>query len=135
MTKNILAATAIFLTGALPLFGQVPAPSPQQQQPQAPAQYELRGKLVFAMPNPHVEQATKIAPEFYHAFNNLGVAYMKVKRYKDAEAAYRRAKELNPKADQPLLNLAILFIDESDQHRSEGKPVFGKFLDDAMDCL
>ncbi len=83
----------------------------------------------------HFEQAIKIAPEFYHAFNNLGVAYVKMRRYKDGETAYRRAIELNPKAEQPQLNLGVLLITESDLHRSEGRDVWGKYLDDAMDCL
>jgi cytochrome c-type biogenesis protein CcmH/NrfG len=83
----------------------------------------------------HFEQAIKIAPEFYHAFNNLGVAYVRLQRFREGETAYRRAKEINPKAEQPLLNLAILYINESDMHRAEGRSVYGKYLDDAMDCL
>jgi tetratricopeptide (TPR) repeat protein len=83
----------------------------------------------------HFEQAIKIAPDFYHAYNNLGVAYVRLERFREGETAYRRAKELNPKAEQPLLNLAILFINESDLHRAEGRNVYGKYLDNAMDCL
>jgi cytochrome c-type biogenesis protein CcmH/NrfG len=83
----------------------------------------------------HFEQALKIAPEFYHALNNLGVAYVRMQRYSEGEAAYRKAKQLNPKAEQPLLNLAILYINQSDDHKSEGRQVYGKYLDDAMDCL
>jgi len=83
----------------------------------------------------HFEQAIQLAPEFYHAYNNLGVAYAKIQRYADAERAYRRAGKINPKAHQPLLNLGVLFITESDEHREEGRQVYGKYLDDAMDCL
>ena len=83
----------------------------------------------------HLEEAIKLAPNFYHAHNNLGVAYVKLERYRDAEKHYRRARELNPNADQPLLNLAMMFIAESDLHREEGRHVYGKLLDAAMDNL
>jgi tetratricopeptide (TPR) repeat protein len=83
----------------------------------------------------HFEEAVKIAPDFYNAWNNLGVAYTTRQRFRDGEVAYRHAHELNPKSHQPLLNLAIAYINESDKHRSEGRKVYGKYLDDAMDCL
>src|SRR5262249_7340819 len=74
-------------------------------------------------------------PDFYHAHNNLGVAYARLQRYPEAETSYKRARELNPKSHQPLLNLAVLYLNQSDLHRSEGRDVYGKYLDDAMDCL
>jgi tetratricopeptide (TPR) repeat protein len=83
----------------------------------------------------HLEEAVKLAPDFYHAHNNLGVAYLKAQRFPDAEREYQRARELNPRADQPLVNLAVLYITQSDLRREEGREVFGKFLDDAMDKL
>jgi len=83
----------------------------------------------------HFQEAIKIAPDFYHAHNNLGVAFVKLQRYQEAEAAYIRARNLNPRAQQPVLNLGILYITESDQHRDEGREVYGKFLDNAMDSL
>jgi len=83
----------------------------------------------------HLEEAIKIAPDFYHAHNNLGVAYLALQRFRDAEKQYRIAKELNPSAQQPLVNLGILFITESDSRRAEGRDVYGKLLDDAMDSL
>lgn len=82
-----------------------------------------------------LEEALRIAPDFYHAHNNLGVIYQKFNRYRDAEQAYRRARELNPRAQQPLVNLGSLFIQESDSRKSDGKEVVGKLLDDAMDVL
>jgi len=81
------------------------------------------------------EEAIKIAPDFYHAHNNLGVAYVRMSRYEEAEAEYKKARELNPKVDQPLLNLALLYITQADARRAEGRPVYGKLLDDAMDLL
>jgi tetratricopeptide (TPR) repeat protein len=82
-----------------------------------------------------LEEATKIAPQFYQAHNNLGVAYQRLNRYRDAEREYRLARQLNPRAQQPLLNLGILFIQESDGRRAEGQPIYGKILDDALDVL
>lgn len=82
-----------------------------------------------------LEEAVKLAPDFYHAQNNLGVAYLKLNRFRDAEAAYRHAMDINPKAQQPLINLGILFITEADARKEEGRPVAGKLLDDAMDAL
>jgi tetratricopeptide (TPR) repeat protein len=83
----------------------------------------------------HFEEAIRIAPDFYHALNNLGVDYVKVAKYDDAEAAYQRAREVNPKAQQPALNMGILYITEADLHRSEGRELYGDYLDKAMDCL
>jgi Flp pilus assembly protein TadD len=82
-----------------------------------------------------LEEAVRIAPDFYHAQNNLGVAYLKVNRFADAEKAYKAARQINPSATQPQLNLGILYITEADARKQEGKAVFGKLLDDAMDSL
>jgi tetratricopeptide (TPR) repeat protein len=84
---------------------------------------------------PYFEEAVKIAPDFFDAWNNLGIAYVRQQRLTDGETAYKRARDLNPKSHRPLLNLAIAYIAESEQHRSEGRKVYGKYLDDAMDCL
>src|SRR5438552_651649 len=46
----------------------------------------------------HFQEALKIAPDFYHAHNNIGIAFAKVQRYSEAEKAYKRARELNPRA-------------------------------------
>jgi|SRR5579883_1151802 len=76
----------------------------------------------------------KLAPDFYNAHNTLGTQYQKVVRFTDAEAEYRRARELNPKSADPLVNLGSLFIDEAAAHTGE-REVTGKFLDDALDIL
>jgi tetratricopeptide (TPR) repeat protein len=83
----------------------------------------------------HFEEAIKIAPDFYPALNNLGVAYVKIQKYDEAEAAYRHAREVNPKAQQPALNMGMLYITEADLHRSEGREIYGQYLDNAMDSL
>jgi tetratricopeptide (TPR) repeat protein len=83
----------------------------------------------------HFEEAVKVAPDFFDAWNNLGISYVKKERFQDGESAYKRAHELNPKSHQPLLNLAIAYIALSDKHRADGREVYGKYLDDAMDNL
>ncbi|MBI4474063.1 MAG: tetratricopeptide repeat protein [Acidobacteria bacterium] len=82
-----------------------------------------------------LEEAVKIAPDFYHALNNLGVLYQRASRYRDAEKVYRHASTLNPRASQPLINLGSLFIEEAETKMSESRQVWGKLLDDAMDIL
>jgi tetratricopeptide (TPR) repeat protein len=82
-----------------------------------------------------LEEAIHIAPTFYHAHNNLGILYHMLKRYADAEKEYRRARELNVKNVQPLINLGSLYIEESDSRKSEGEDVVGKLLDQALDIL
>ncbi len=84
---------------------------------------------------PHLEEAVKVAPDFFDAWNNLGMAYVRKDRFQDGEAAFRHAHEINPKSHQPLMNLAIAYIALSDKHRAEGREVYGKYLDDAMDNL
>jgi lipoprotein NlpI len=83
----------------------------------------------------HFEEAVKVAPDFFDAWNNLGIAYVKRERFEDGEAAYKHAHEINPKSHQPLMNLAIAYINLSDKHRADGREVYGKYLDDAMDNL
>jgi len=42
---------------------------------------------------------------------------------------------LNRKNVQPLTNLGVLYIEESDARKSEGEEVVGKLLDQALDTL
>ena len=77
----------------------------------------------------------KLAPDFYSAHNTLGTLYQKTNRYSEAEAEYRRARELNPRAADPLVNLGSLFIDEANARASEGEEAVGKILDKALDIL
>ena len=82
-----------------------------------------------------LEEAVQLAPNFYHAHNNLGLLYQAAKRYRDAEREYQRARDLNRKNVQPLTNLGVLYIEESDERKSEGEEVVGKLLDQALDTL
>ena len=82
-----------------------------------------------------LESVVKLAPDFYSAHNTLGTLYQKISRYPEAETEYRRAKELNPKSPEPLVNLGTLFIDEAASRSKDGKEVVGKLLDNALDTL
>jgi tetratricopeptide (TPR) repeat protein len=82
-----------------------------------------------------LEEAVQLAPTFYHAHNNLGILYQSAKRLDDAEKAFRRARELNPKNAEPLANLGSVFIEQADLRKTEGEEVVGRLLDDALDAL
>jgi len=82
-----------------------------------------------------LESVVKLAPDFYSAHNTLGTLLQKVSRFDDAEAQYRRARELNPRAADPLVNLGSLFIEEAAARTKEGEDVVGKILDNALDIL
>ncbi len=82
-----------------------------------------------------LEEAIGIAPAFYQAHRELGALYQAEKRYGDAEKEFRRARELNMKAAEPLTSLGSLFIAEAEARKSEGEDVAGKLLDEALDAL
>lgn len=64
------------------------------------------------------EEAIKLAPDFYEAHNELGVAYKRAGRLEDAEHEFIRAHELNPNNVDPLINLSSLYIDENQPDRA-----------------
>jgi tetratricopeptide (TPR) repeat protein len=80
-----------------------------------------------------LEEAVHLAPNFFHAHNNLGILYRLIKRYPDAEAEFKRSHELNPKAEAPLSNLGGLYIEEAAQ--KEDPEEAGLTLDQALDSL
>jgi Flp pilus assembly protein TadD len=58
-----------------------------------------------------LEQAARIEPGRSAIWLNLGNAYRGARRYEEAEAAYKKALELNPQNPNPLFNLGILYLD------------------------
>ena len=80
-----------------------------------------------------LEDAILLAPNFFHAHNNLGVLYRSTKRYADAEAEFKRSHELNPKSAAPLSNLGGLYIEEAGL--KEDQDAAGVVLDQALDSL
>ncbi len=81
-----------------------------------------------------LEDAVKIAPNFFHAHNNLGILYQSLKRYVDAEKEFKRSHQLSAKSDRPLVNLGSLYIEQSNLQLTE-EGATGKLLDQALDAL
>ena len=69
-----------------------------------------------------LERAIKLAPDFYEAQNTLGLQYLKLQKYDDAETALLRATELGPKAAEPLINLGMLYYQRGETLTDSGKP-------------
>ena len=65
-------------------------------------------KTEFEKAAEHFQSAIKTCPEFYQAHNNLGVAYIRLKRMPDAEKEFARAVEINPDNLTGLKNLAYV---------------------------
>jgi type IV pilus assembly protein PilF len=69
-----------------------------------------------------LERAVKVAPEFYEAQSSLGIQYMRLKKYDEAEAALLRAKNLSPKAPETLINLGMLYYQRGEELSDSGSP-------------
>jgi Flp pilus assembly protein TadD len=81
-----------------------------------------------------LEEAIQIAPNFFHAHNNLGTLYQSLKRYPDAEREFKRSHQLNTKTERPLVNLGSLYIEQSNLQKTDDA-ARGKLLDQALDAL
>ena len=81
-----------------------------------------------------LEESILIAPNFFHAHNNLGILYQSMKRLTDAEREYKRSHQLSAKNERPLINLGGLYIEQSKSQTSD-RDARGKLLDQAMDAL
>jgi Tfp pilus assembly protein PilF len=75
------------------------------------------------------------APDFYSAHNTLGTVYQKMNRYREAEAEYRRAGELSPRSDVPLVNLGNLYVQEADARATEDASAVPRILNDARTAI
>lgn len=64
--------------------------------------------------------ATKLAPDFYRAWNNLGVVKSQLGDTGEAIAHYRRAIEFGPKSTAAPTNLARLLIEIGQPSEAEG---------------
>jgi thioredoxin-like negative regulator of GroEL len=58
----------------------------------------------------HLEKATKIAPDFVQAHNNLGSMYINLKEYDRAIDELQKTIALRPNLETPYHNLAMLMI-------------------------
>ena len=95
--------------------------------------YNRKGEAAHAAER--YEAVLKLAPDFYYGHYSLGILYQKMERYRDAEREYNVARKLNPKSDQPLLNLGKLFMQEADASADKGPILVGRILDQALDIL
>jgi Tfp pilus assembly protein PilF len=66
----------------------------------------------------YLQQAVELAPTFYEAHNQLGIAYREAGRPDDAEREFVKAHELNSTGIGPLLNLTSLYLDENKPDRA-----------------
>jgi tetratricopeptide (TPR) repeat protein len=82
-----------------------------------------------------LEETIKLAPTFFQAHSSLGHLYQTMKRYPEAEKEYLRARELNSKSVQTLINLGMIYIQESEGLKGDGEDAIGKLLDQALDVL
>jgi tetratricopeptide (TPR) repeat protein len=80
-----------------------------------------------------LQEAVKLAPNFFHAHNNLGIVYHALKRYSEAEQEFKRSRQLNAKSERPLVNLGSLYIEQANQQKNREET--GKLLDQALDAL
>src|SRR6185436_17470676 len=74
-----------------------------------------RGKAVEGL-----QRAIKLAPEFYEAQHTLGIQYLALQKYEDAETAILRARDLSPKTAEPLINLGTLYYQRDETQNDAG---------------
>ncbi|MCP4599882.1 MAG: tetratricopeptide repeat protein [Proteobacteria bacterium] len=58
--------------------------------------------------------AARVMPDFESAWNNLGIAYARLGRHREAEACYKKAIAENPDFATPYSNLGILYLANGD---------------------
>ena len=58
----------------------------------------------------HLNIAISLRPDYFEAYNNLGVAHYSKGRYREAVAALREAIRLKPDYDDALYNLGLLQV-------------------------
>ena len=64
----------------------------------------------FRSASEHLEKATKIAPDFVQAHNNLGSLYINLGEYDRAVSELQKTIDLNPNLGTPHHNLAMVLI-------------------------
>jgi len=65
-----------------------------------------------------LEEAIKLAPNFYLAHNALGLMYRDAGRLDDAEEHFVRAHQINSHSADPLINLSGLYLQEDKAERA-----------------
>jgi Flp pilus assembly protein TadD len=68
-----------------------------------------------------LQRAIKLAPDFYEAQHTLGIQYVTLNKYDEAETALLRARDLSPKASEPLINLGSLYYKRGETQSDAGR--------------
>jgi tetratricopeptide (TPR) repeat protein len=80
----------------------------------------------------HLENVVRLAPDWYDAHCELGVAYEELDRSSDAEKEYRKALELKPNGFRAMMSLARLLVLVADEKlqspatRDTGRPLLNQ---------
>jgi predicted Zn-dependent protease len=82
-----------------------------------------------------LEGVIKVSPDFSNAHILLGTVYQAMDRYRDAEKQYNLARNLSPGSVSPLINLAVLYLQEAEANEKEGPFVTGVMFDDSLHVL
>lgn len=105
-------------------------------------QDRLRGERDRA--RTRLEKLVQEYPDFYDARNALGSVYLEMKRFRDAEAQYNKARELRRNSAAPLVSLGSLYVQEAEATITPEPGVaavvmiagdLNLILDDALDVL
>jgi len=67
-----------------------------------------------------LEKANSIDPEFYFAYNDLGIVLMKLNKFGDANAAFSVALAINPESVEINTNIAQSFVMMGKSNEAEG---------------
>jgi Flp pilus assembly protein TadD len=79
--------------------------------------------------------AVKEAPTFFEAQNLLGTVYYKLQRLPEAESAYRKAREIDPKSPLPSINLGMLLIEAADAGADKDPAAAARVYNGAREVL
>ena len=60
----------------------------------------------------YLQQAIREQPNYFEAYNNLGVQHQKLRQWNEAIQAYRRAIELRPNSAKAYVNLAAVYLEQ-----------------------
>jgi tetratricopeptide (TPR) repeat protein len=60
----------------------------------------------------YLQQAIREQPNYFEAYNNLGVQHQKLRQWDEAIHAYRRAIELRPNSAKAHVNLAAVYLEQ-----------------------
>ena len=60
----------------------------------------------------YLQQAIREQPNYFEAYNNLGVQHQKLRQWNEAIQAYQRATELRPNSAKAHVNLAAVYLEQ-----------------------